>query len=223
MVKYTIMKLSFASKNAPPQEPPKPDVILASQSIGRRQLLEKLGLRFRVVVTRVDEEAIVEKTPDLTIKKRADAKVMEVVTHPRVYSIPEDREALIVAADSMAIVGAKTYGKSTDREHTREILKNLMGRTHTFATAVHIVLMKDGVAKKAWQKIVKTKVTFRKLSPIEVESYISRFDFTRFAAAYALNEAPWDLVTKVDGSYTNVIGLPFEILLPILRNLKIIL
>jgi septum formation protein len=217
------MKLSFASKNAPPLEPPKPDVILASQSIGRKMLLEKLGIRFRVVVTRVDEDAITDKKPELTLKKRAAAKAAEVVTHSRVYSLPVEREALIIAADSMAIVGAKIYGKSIDRENTREILKNLMGRTHTFATAVNITLMKDGVAKKTWEKIVKTKVTFRKLSPIEVDSYITRFDFTRFAAAYALNEAPWDLVTKIDGSYTNVIGLPFEVLLPILRQLKIII
>ena len=60
------------------------------------------------------------------------------------------------------------------------------------------------------------------MSPAEIESYITRFDFTRFAGGYALNEAPWDLVTKIDGSYTNVIGLPFEVLLPILRQLKII-
>jgi septum formation protein len=217
------MKLSFASKNAPPLEPPKPDVILASQSIGRRMLLEKLGVRFRVVVTRVDEDSITDKKPELTLKKRAGAKAQEVVTHSRVYSLPIEREALIIAADSMAIVGAKIYGKSIDRENTREILKNLMGKTHTFATAVNIVLMKDGAAKKTWEKIVKTKVTFRKLTPVEIDSYISRFDFTRFAAAYALNEAPWDLVTKIDGSYTNVIGLPFEVLLPILRQLKIIL
>ena len=217
------MKLSFASKNAPPEEPPKPDVILASQSIGRRALLEKLGLRFRVVVARIDEEAIVDKKPDLTIKKRANAKIDEVIAHPRVYSLPEERESLIIGADSMAVLGAKTFGKSVDREDTREMLKNMMGKTHVFTTAVHIVLFQNLKVKKSWEKTVKTKVTFRKMNPIEIDSYITRFDFTRFAGAYALNEAPWDLVTKVDGSYTNVIGLPFEVLLPILRQLKIIL
>jgi septum formation protein len=77
--------------------------------------------------------------------------------------------------------------------------------------------------KKTWEKTVISKVTFRKLSTIELDSYITRFDFTRFAAGYSINEAPWDLVTKIDGSYTNVIGLPFEVLLPILRTLKIII
>jgi septum formation protein len=217
------MKLSFASKNAPIEEPPKPDIILASQSVGRKGLLEKLGVRFRVVVARVDEDAIVDKKPETMIKKRATAKAAEVVNHPRVYSIPEERESLIIAADSMAILGAKTFGKSTDREHTREMLKDLMGKTHTFATAVHIALIQNNKVKKTWEKTVISKVTFRKLSTIELDSYITRFDFTRFAAGYSINEAPWDLVTKIDGSYTNVIGLPFEVLLPILRTLKIII
>lgn len=217
------MKLSFTSKNALPEEPPKPDVILASQSIGRRQLLEKLGVRFRVAVARVDEEAIVDKKPEVMIKKRAAAKAMEVVAHPRVYSVPEERESLVVAADSMAVLGGKSFGKSIDREDTKKMLSQLMGKTHTFTTAVHITLMQAGKVKKTWEKVVSTKVTFRKMNATEIESYISRFDFTRFAGGYALNEAPWDLVTKVDGSYTNVIGLPFEVLLPILRQLKIII
>jgi septum formation protein len=217
------MKLSFASKNMPPQEPPKPDVILASQSIGRRGLLEKLGIRFRVVVARVDEETIVDRKPEFMIKKRAAAKANEVVTHPRVYSLLEDRESLIIAADSMAIVGAKTFGKSVDREDTRDILRALMGKTHTFATAIRIVLFANNKAKKTWEKVVTSRVTFRKMTTIELESYITRYDFSRFAAGYSLNDAPWDLVTKIDGSYTNVIGLPLEVLLPILRQLKIII
>lgn len=217
------MKLSFASKNALPPEPPKPDIILASQSIGRKMLLEKLGVRFRVVVTRVDEDTILDKKPELTIKKRAAAKAAEVVAHPRVYSIPEERESLIITADSMAILGSKMFGKSIDREDTKRMLKDLMGKTHNFVTAVHIVLIQNNIINKTWEKTVSTKVTFRKMTPVEIDSYISRFDFTRFAAGYALNEAPWDLVTKVEGSYTNVIGLPFEVLLPILRSLKIII
>jgi septum formation protein len=216
------MKLQFSRKGQD-LPPPLPDVILASQSIGRRMLLEKLGLRFRVVVSRVDEDAIVDKDALKTIRLRAEAKAREITNHARVYSLPETREALIVAADSMAIIGKKTFGKSSDREQTREMLKALMGRTHIFATAIVIVLFDGTKAKKTWEKTIKTRVTMRKLTPVEIDSYVSRFDFTRFAAAYAINEAPWDLVTKIDGSYTNVIGLPFEVLLPILRQQKIII
>jgi septum formation protein len=218
------MKLSFASKNAPPPEPPKPDVILASQSMGRKTLLEKLSLRFRVVVARINEESIVDKKPEMMIKKRATAKALEVVQHPRVYTLPEGREALIVAADSMAILNGKTYGKPADRDGAREMLKALMGKTHAFVTAVHMVhIGTDGKVKKTYEKMVTTKVTLRKMSTVELESYVLRYDLSRFAASHAINDAPWDLVTKIDGSYTNVIGLPFEVLLPVLRQLKIII
>lgn len=218
------MKLSFTSKNAPPVEPPKPDVILASQSVGRKMLLEKLSLRFRVVVARINEEGITDKKPEMMIKKRAAAKAQEVVAHPRVYSIPEEREALIVAADSMAVIGAKTYGKPADRDGAREMLKALMGKTHTFVTAVTMIHILPGAkVKKIWEKTVETRVTMRKMTTPELESYVLRYDLTRFSAAHAINDAPWDLVTKIDGSYTNVIGLPFEALLPVLRQLKIII
>ncbi|MBI5620089.1 septum formation protein Maf [Candidatus Gottesmanbacteria bacterium] len=217
------MKLSFASKNAPPPPPPLPDVVLASQSMGRKHLLEKLGIRFRQAVTRIDEEAIVDGKPETMLRRRAAAKAKEVADHPRVYGLAEDRPTLIIAADSMALIGKRTFGKSKDREDTKTMLKSLMGKTHVFATAVHILLLEETRVKKTWEKLVKTKVTMRRLTPVEGESYVSRFDFSRFAAGYSLNDAPWDLITKIEGSYTNVIGLPFEVLLPILRKLKIIM
>lgn len=136
--------------------------------------------------------------------------------------IPEDRDVVLIAADSEAIVGKKSYGKAVDRDDATRILKDLMGKTHTFTTAVVITHLAMGKVKKTWTKTVTTKVTLRKLSGPELESYVTHYDFSRFAAGYALNETPWDLVTKIDGSYTNVIGLPFEVLLPILRTLNII-
>lgn len=216
------MKLSFSSKNQQ-DIVLAPDVILASQSIGRKTLMEKLGIRFRVAVTRLDEDKITDPNPLKTIQKRAIAKAMEVVSNPRVYMVPDDREVLVIAADSMAVVGKKTYGKAADRDAAMKMLKELMGKSHVFTTTMHVVHMDKGKVKKSWTKTETTKVTLRKMTGPELESYLTRYDFTRFAAGYALNETPWDLVTKVDGSYTNVIGLPFEILLPILRTLKIII
>ncbi|HLD25232.1 MAG TPA: Maf family protein [Patescibacteria group bacterium] len=216
------MKLSFSSKNQP-EVVLAPDVILASQSIGRRYLLEKLGLRFRTAVTRLDEDRITDPNPLKTIAKRAVAKATEVVNNPRVYSVPEDRDVVVIAADSMAVVGKKTYGKAVDKLDAARILKELMDKTHTFTTTVHVVHMVLGKVKKTWTKTMTTRVTLRKLTGPELESYIARYDFSRFAAGYSINETPWDLITKIDGSYTNVIGLPFEVLLPILRTLKIII
>jgi septum formation protein len=216
------MNLQFTRSGQPPPPPPQ-HIILASQSIGRRALLEKLGIHFRVVITRIEEDSITDNDPYKMLKRRAAAKADEVVNHPRVYSIPDLSKNLVIAADSMAVVGKKTYGKADDRENAKVILKSLMGKTHIFTTAICIVQIDNLKEKKRWEKTIKTKVTLRKMTTVEIDSYVGRFDFTRFAAGYAINEAPWDLVTKIDGSYTNVIGLPFEVLLPILRTLKIIL
>jgi septum formation protein len=215
------MKLSFASKNQP-EVPLQPDIILASQSVGRKSLLEKLGIRFRTVVTRVDEEKIVDANPIKTIQKRAQAKADEVINNPRVYMVPEDRDVVVITADSMAVVGKKLYGKAIDRDDAKRILKELMGKTHVFVTSLTVTHLELGKVKKTWAKTVETKVTLGKLTVAELESYVTRYDFTRFAAGYAINETPYTLVTKVDGSLTSVIGLPFEALLPILRAIKII-
>lgn len=215
------MAIRFTSPHAPPPEIPI-HIILASQSVGRRTLLEKLGLRFRVAVARIDEEAIVDPDPVVMLKKRAAAKSAEIVNHPRVYTIVDEAKTIIIAADSMAIVGKKSYGKSRDRDHAKQILKALMGKSHKFVTAAVIVFMEGGQVKKRWEKVVKTSVTLNKLSTTELEQYVTRYDFTRFAAGYALVDTPWNLVAKIDGSYTNVVGLPFEVLLPVLRYIKII-
>jgi septum formation protein len=216
------MAIRFTRPNAPIVPPPT-QIFLASQSVGRRMLLEKLGITFRVVISHVDEDKFTDKDPLKTLKIRAEAKLNEIVGHPRVYAVPEEGKSIIIAADSMAILGKKTYGKSLEREDAKEILKDLMGKTHVFATAIAIAYLEGHVEKKRVEKTVTTKVTMRKMTGPEVDSYVARYDFTRFAAAYALNETPWDLVTKVDGSYTNVVGLPFEVLLPILKKYEIIL
>lgn len=215
------MNLHLTRGNLPPVPTPI-DVVLASQSIGRKMLLEKLGLRFRVAHTRVDEDILTAKDPLTLIKKRALAKADEVARHPRVYTLSEEFKTLVITADSMAILGKKAYGKARDRNDAREMVKALMDKTHAFTTAVVVTLFVGHSPKQKWEKTVTTKVTMRKLSPAELELYVTRYDFTRFAAGYALNETPWDLVTKIDGSYTNVIGLPFEVILPIFRKLEII-
>ncbi|MCX8009177.1 MAG: Maf family nucleotide pyrophosphatase [Patescibacteria group bacterium] len=198
------------------------EVILASQSIGRRTILEKLGIRFRVIVSHVDESQIIDKDPVKMLQRRAIAKADEIVNHDGVYSLSSTAKSLIIAADTEAILGRKAYGKAENKDHAKEILKALMGRTHTVVTAVSIVLFEQGKEIKRWNKTAETKVTLRKMNSTDLELYVSRYDFTRFSAGYALSETPWDLITKIDGSYTNVIGLPLEILLPIFKAYDVV-
>ncbi len=211
-----------------------PQIILASNSIGRKLLLEKLGVEFEIITSQIDEDNIIHQNPIKMIQMRAQAKAENVCQHlafskkssGKIYSKRYTLNAnsyLILAADSMAIFNGKTYGKTKTKAEGRKLLQDLMGKTHEFVTAVSIIYFKSlKLPKLLKDEMTVTRVTLRHLSERELDSYVSYFDFTRFAAGYALNEKPWDLVTKIEGSYTNVIGLPFEIVLPIFRQFDLV-
>jgi len=231
-----------------------PQLILASASIGRKHLLQKFGIPFEVMPSEIDEEKISDQDSYVRLANRARAKAEDVIkrlasrkNRSKHYTL--NANYLILAADSEALLNGKTYGKSRDKSHTKQMVSELMDHTHEFLTATCIIhcqilpLYKgelEGVAGRdnssstspnlslqrrgtfgelnRWESITKTLVTMRKLTTQELDEYISRYDFTRFAAGYTLNETPWDLITKIEGSYTNIIGLPFEVVLPIFRN-----
>ena len=222
-----------------------PQIILASASIGRKTLLQKLGVPFSIQVSSVDEEEIVDPDLHKMLALRARAKAEDVATkiiqlsnsqintnypiekNTRRYTLDAKR-FLIIAADSMAIFNNQTFGKARDKKHAKTIVQALNGQTHDFVTATTIISLGNlgdiGHLSETsrWENITRTAVTCRKMSEAEIDEYVSRYDFTRFAAAYALNETPWNWITKIDGSYTNVIGLPFEVVLPIFRKLSLL-
>ena len=128
-----------------------------------------------------------------------------------------------------------TEKEGKHKKEAKKILKRLSGQTHLFITGLYLINTKTN---KTWQKLAETKVTFRNLSDKEIDDYVSKTDVTRFAGAYAAippedfkperfktKESPApsgagqaDIIKKVSGSLTNVMGLPIEILLPILRK-----
>lgn len=222
----------------------KPHIILASASIGRKQLLEKLGVPFSIQISSIDEDIIIHQNPYKMLQMRATAKAEDVVqrlsswrerqqpigslTYQNDSIASLQNDYLVIAADSMAVLGNKTYGKAKNKTHAKKIVSELMGKTHEFVTATSIIHFKFLKSHKSlkethrWENLTKTHVTLRKLTNNERTQYVNRYDFTRFAAGYALGETPWDLVTRIDGSYTNVIGLPFEVVLEIFTKLSLL-
>jgi len=227
-----------------------PQLILASASIGRKHLLEKFGVPFEIVPSSVDEEKISDQDPYVRLANRARAKAEDVCKRLTSSELASRKNRskrytlnanyLILAADSEALLNGKTYGKSRDKSHAKQMISELMDNTHEFVTGTCIVYLssprrrgsKNNIDSRfrgndhlmetyRWENITKTQVTMRKLTNQELDDYILRYDFTRFAAGYTLNETPWDLITKIEGSYTNIIGLPFEVVLPIFRNLHL--
>ena len=120
----------------------------------------------------------------------------------------------VLAADTVVIAGANLFGKPTDRDDARRMLRALSGRTHRVLTAVALVGADGRVAETA----VESEVEFRQLTAGEIEAYLDSGEPFDKAGAYAIQGLAQKFVTGVRGSYSNVIGLPMDEVLELLRR-----
>lgn len=199
-------------------------IILASQSSGRRKILENLGLKFEVIPADIDEEKITTSNPIALVKKIAKAKATVVAKILRKKNSVGDFSAqiddyLIIAADSMVFFRGKTYGKPKTRSEAIELLKMFSGKTHEFITGLCVI---DTNTNKIYQSIAKTKVVFGKLTEKEINDYVKIASVTSYAGGYAPDLPGGEIIKarmKFIGSKSNVLGgIPLEKLLPILAS-----
>jgi septum formation protein len=175
--------------------------ILASASPARKKLLR--GYRFRVVPSGVRE--IRRGTLAAACAANARRKAAAVAGRfPHTW---------VLAADTMIAFEGRIYGKPPHLKAALRLLRRLAGRTHTLGTA--FVLQKD---RFRIGKFVTSRVTLRENPPLE--EILRRQDPTRLAGGYAIRPKNDPLVERIEGSVTNVIGLPMETLEPLLRQLN---
>lgn len=181
-------------------------LILASTSPRRADLLRESGISFRVEPPQVDEwsaKDFPEIQPGELARGNARRKARAVAErHPG---------QPVLAADTLVVCEGRVLGKPGDEEVAKKMLGWLSGRTHEVVTAVVLVLP-DG--KKIRESVVRTRVKFRELTVVEVEAYVREIDVLDKAGAYALQDGGDRLVERVEGSRSNVIGLPLETVLP---------
>ena len=181
-------------------------LILASTSPRRADLLRDSGITFSVIRPEVDEwtaEDFPEVAPGELARANARRKAKAVVE--------KNPGKPVLAADTLVICEGKIMGKPADEEMAKLMLGWLSGRIHEVVTAA--VLMMPG-GKKSREAVVRTRVKFRELGQEEVADYIREVDVLDKAGAYALQDGGDRLVERVEGSRTNVIGLPMETVLP---------
>jgi 23S rRNA (uracil1939-C5)-methyltransferase len=175
------------------------DVVLASQSPRRKELLKKIVSEFRIVPSEVDEERFRENDPLVFALRVAEAKAREVGE-----KFPS---SLIIAADTIVNLEDETFGKPRDSAEAREILEKLSGRRHRVITAVTVY-------KKDEERILSgyeiSYVTFRKLSAEQIETYIEKAEFLDKAGSYAVQEVSDKFVAALEGDYDNVVGFPVK-------------
>jgi len=181
-------------------------LILASRSPRREQLLRGAGLRFRVIAPRVDEQAQAGETPGNMAERLAAAKAGEVATRA------EDN-ACVLAADTVVVLGNRVLGKPRDEQEAVGMLRSLAGRRHRVITGFALWIVGAGLQET---RAVESLVHMRVVGAEEAQAYAAGGEPLDKAGGYAAQGEGSRFVQLIEGSRSNVIGLPLEHVLPCL-------
>lgn len=177
----------------------KQDIVLASASPRRSELLSRIGLEFEVVPSNVDEELHPGESPEAHVIRLSCAKALAV----------SGRQAQsgrwFIGSDTVVVCDDCILGKPADAREAKAMLSRLAGRSHQVISgyAVH-----DRDNGRTISSAVTTTVFFKDLTPREIEGYITTGEPFDKAGAYAIQGIGSFLVPRISGSYTNVVGLP---------------
>ncbi len=174
---------------------PAPDLLLASSSPRRRELLDQIGVRYRVVAVDVPEVPLPGEKPEAYVTRLAETKARTGA----------DREAGCPAlgADTIVVNNNAIMEKPRDQAHAAEMLNQLSNRTHQVMTAVSLC---QGARQET--RLNTTEVDFRVLSPEEIEQYWHTGEPCDKAGAYGIQGLGGVFVREIRGSYSAVVGLP---------------
>ncbi|MGD2099010.1 MAG: Maf family protein [Desulfobacterales bacterium] len=174
-----------------------PRLILASNSPRRRDLLTQAGLSFSVMPSEVDEQAVPISDPETYVMRLAESKAVDIAErHPASW---------VIGADTIVLIEDQLLGKPESTAAARDMLKQLSGNVHQVFTGYCICCMHED---RLLTKAVKTDVRFKDLSEAEIEWYIQTGEPFDKAGGYGIQGMGSVLVKSIEGSYTNVVGLP---------------
>lgn len=183
-------------------------LILASSSPRRRDLLRNAGFEFQVHPSSIPEEQVANEAPVTLVRRLAQAKAREVAAR-------SSAESYVLGADTTVVVDADTLGKPADPEDASRMLRMLSGRCHQVLTGVCVV--QAGSGRQALEHS-STTVWFRELSETEIREYVATREPLGKAGAYAIQGRASRFVTRIEGCYSNVVGLPLSLVDEMLKR-----
>ena len=186
-----------------------PDLILASASPRRRELLERLGLVLRIEPVDVDE------TPAQGEKPRAYAQRLAAEKSDAALSKLGQQILPILTADTVVVLGDDILGKPADQDEAAAMLRRLAGRRHEVMTAY-----RAHFGGRMVERVVSTGVSFRSLDSAELRAYLDCGEWQGKAGAYAIQGIAGAFAIEVRGSFSNVVGLPLAEVIADLRALE---
>ncbi len=187
-----------------------PLLVLASASPRRRELLERAGLRFEVIPADIVEAAHAGEPPRALVERLAAEKASAVRDR-----LPERPRRWVLGSDTIVVLGEEILGKPRDADEAVAMLRRLTGNTHVVWTGVAVCATGSGVPALC---SVESRVTLRPASEVELCAYVRTGEPLDKAGAYALQGAGRRFVSRVEGSESNVIGLPLEETLALLAR-----
>lgn len=175
-------------------------LILASGSLGRRELMKRHGYEFEVRPANIDEP---------TEARLGDCRhyVAELAWLKAAAVAPSVDDGIVIAADTVGWLDGKVIGKPDDEAHARRIIKSLSGTVHELWTGV-CLWVRPGDRQVTWQEL--SRVRMRQLTDDEVEAYLKTRKWEGCSGAYAIQMPDDPYLTVIEGSVSNVIGLPME-------------
>jgi septum formation protein len=183
-------------------------LVLASASPRRRELLSRLGLAFEVVPSAVTEDLPAGVPPAQVAADLALAKARDVAGRLGAGIV-------VLGADTLVVLDERPFGKPASREDARVMLEALRGRPHEVVTGVAVV--ETTAPRREAVETVTSRVVMRDYSEAELEAYVATPEPYDKAGAYAVQGLGGRLVARVEGSYTNVVGLPVSTTARLLR------
>ena len=185
-------------------------IILASASPRRKELLEKIGLKFEVDASNCVEEVDPALEPDELTRRISLTKAKSVA--------PRYKDALIIAADTIGVIGKKLLGKPQTVDEARKMLAQISGKSHEVITGFTVL---DTTTNKVFSGTVNTKVYIKKLTTQEIDAYVQTGEPMDKAGAYGIQGLGAVIVEKIEGDYYNVVGLPLSALAEVLKEFGI--
>jgi len=177
----------------------RPTLLLASNSPRRRELLLEAGFEFEIFAPKVSEKFVA----DLTLRELSALNaIRKGIATARFRS-----KDIVLAADTLVAIEDHVFGKPKDKNEAVAMLERLSGRAHEVCTSVFICHLENSKATSFYEI---SRVYFRRLSQRGIDNYFARVNPLDKAGAYAAQGFGQEIIEKIDGSYTNVVGLPME-------------
>ena len=175
------------------------ELILASASPRRAEILQQIGVDFQIEPADIDETPMLQESPADYVKRMAQQKAQHVIDSITGSS------SVVLGADTSVVLGYKIYGKPKNQQEAMAMLAALSGKTHQVLTAVAM-----GNKQRCLLKFSTTDVKFRELDPKECLDYWNTGEPADKAGGYAIQGLGAVFVEKISGSFSGVVGLPIE-------------